>query len=132
LKEERGNAFREVREKELKIGELGFKLQNQVYCVNCGVGKTPGQGLGAKGAPGLDVVALDDEDCPKNDDGAVVGLARVKSREMAKTGDNWAHRPKIDKQIVNDKDRAWYFKKWAALEEGNKQASFYRDIGKNF
>jgi hypothetical protein len=30
LKEEKGNAFREVRDKELKIGELGFKLQNQV------------------------------------------------------------------------------------------------------
>jgi hypothetical protein len=87
----------------------------------------------------LDVVVLDDGDGRENDGGAGVRpgsgglrLARVKSGEMAKTSDSWAHRPKIDKQIVNDKDRAWYFKKWAGLEEGNKQASFYREIGKNF
>jgi hypothetical protein len=84
-------------------------------------------------------VELEDGDGGGNGDGAGVRhgsgglrLARVKSGEMAKTSDSWAHRPKIDKQIVNDKDRAWYFKKWAALEEGNKQASFYRDIGKKF
>ena len=48
---------------------------------------------------------------------------------LNKTMDSFQERPKIDRTIINDKDRIFHFNKWSKMEARNEPTSFWRDIG---